>query len=180
MINVVTGVTLAAGLLGWAVGAQGASLPDPLAPAAVGQVQCYSPNPTRKTCQSIALYARGADGRIVNTAIVLIAPSPVVVMESASPVDVRDGAVCGTVHSADLDVAKYTVNGQAIGGQSADALRQQLRQALAPVLEREVCTRYAPDGDALAATATLDGVAQPALSQRVIWVSQSDGWRVAP
>jgi hypothetical protein len=51
---------------------QGASLPEPITPAGKGQLQCYSPNTNRKTCNSLASYKPGARGSIDNVAIVLI------------------------------------------------------------------------------------------------------------
>ena len=52
--------------------AEGASLDSPIAPAAQGQLQCYTPDVARRTCRSLAAYKSKANGAIDNTAIVLI------------------------------------------------------------------------------------------------------------
>jgi len=44
----------------------------------------------------------------------------------------------------------------------------------------ETCVGYAPIGTALLATSTLDGVPRPDMDQKVIWVTKSEGYRVAP
>src|SRR5260221_465758 len=80
-----------------------ASLPDPIAPAASGQLQCYSPDITRKTCSSLASYKPGANGTIDNGAVVLIWNDPVITMEIVSPIEVKASRVCGKVRGQDID-----------------------------------------------------------------------------
>src|SRR5437899_11866948 len=87
--------------------AQAASLPDPIAPAANGQLQCYSPDTARKTCNSLASYKPGANGTIDNIAVVLISKDPVITMEAVSPVEIKAGKVCGKIRKQDIDVAKF-------------------------------------------------------------------------
>ncbi len=60
----------------------GAEPADPIGPALAGKVQCYAPNVARKTCSSIGAYARTADGHIDNRALVLVSPSPVIILET--------------------------------------------------------------------------------------------------
>ena len=43
---------------------------DPLAPARIGDLQCYRPDPVRKTCRSLAGYAFAADGRLDVTPLI--------------------------------------------------------------------------------------------------------------
>src|SRR5207248_11155960 len=65
LLFLATGVTLAAA-------PTTATLPDPIAPAATGKLQCHTPDVSHKTCNSLAGYKIGPDGAIQNTALVLI------------------------------------------------------------------------------------------------------------
>ena len=65
---------------------------DVLAPARQGQLQCFEPNVTAKTCQSLGGYMFAANGVIDNVAWVLIMPQPVVIMRISSPVVVIPSA----------------------------------------------------------------------------------------
>ena len=75
----------------WAVysPAQGASLDSPMAPAAQGQLQCYTPDVAQRTCRSLAAYKSNANGAIDNIAIVLIWQSPSISMTTVSPVVIK-------------------------------------------------------------------------------------------
>jgi hypothetical protein len=153
--------------------------PDPIGPAATGQAQCYAPDTTRKTCNSLAFYKAREDGTFDNTAIVLLSPSPVVVMQTVTPVTVVDGAVCGKIEADQVTSATLTVNGQALAPADAAPALARLSTAMQPIFDHQICTRYIPDGAQFTAKATLDGNPQPP-DQKVIWVSPSDGYHVAP
>jgi len=175
-----TPFTLLAALTALAASPGNAPLPDPLGPATEGRLQCYSPNLTRKTCQSLAGYARGTSGEIVNTALVLLAPDPVVTMETAAPVEVRDGAVCGYTRARDIEGASFAVAGQPVAPSQIAPLRQHVLTLFEPYLDREICSTYEPAGDTLVAKASLDGVATPALNVNVIWVAPDEGYSFGP
>ena len=141
------------------------SLPDPLGPAATGQLQCHSPDPVGKTCQSLAGYARAPSGEIINTALILLSSKPVVVMEVVAPVVVKDGAVCATLRQADTDTANFTVDGQPVGPDRLGAARAGVSAMMKMLLGHEACSTYEPAGDMLLAKAALDGVAIPAANE---------------
>lgn len=151
---------------------------EPLARARQGQVQCFEPDAANKTCAAIASYAFAADGTISNTSDVLIFPEPAIVMHITSPVTQRDGAVCGPIRQADIDTAQFSIDGQAASDENAQTIRGQMRDQLASMIGVEVCSRFVPDGNGFRAVATAGGRPQP--DQRVVWVSPSDGYRVAP
>ena len=153
---------------------------DPLAPARAGKGQCYAPHTARKTCQSIGWYSWQADGRISNRAELLVPSTPPVVLTVTSPVIVRGEAVCGPLRAEDIAAATVTVDGKPAPEEAAGQVRQLMIQAMQPFTGKEICTSYIADGEFLRAEATLDGVARPDLNQRVLWVSPSDGYRVAP
>ena len=162
-----------------ALAAANPAYPDPLAPAASGQVQCYAPT-DHKTCASIAPYTANGDGSFANGATVLLSKKPVVVMQTSTPVTIKAGAVCGSVTRDSIAKAALTVNGQAIPADRASPILQQISGSLRGVIDHEICTAYVPDGAGLVAKASMDGKAQPDQDQKVIWVSPSDGYTVAP
>ena len=173
--------SILAAFAGVSLSARAAEFPDPIAPAASGQVQCYMPDMTRKTCASLAGYRANSNGGIDNVATVLLSKSPVVIMETVSPVEIKMGQVCGRIRRQDIEAAKFTVGGQQVGEQQAGPLRAQLQMAFQNVFDHEVCTAYQNQGGTLLAKPTIDGVAAPATAdQTVMWVSPSDGYKVSP
>ncbi|CAN5469526.1 hypothetical protein BH10PSE14_BH10PSE14_27380 [soil metagenome] len=153
-------------------------LDDPLAPAAAGKLQCHSPDVANKTCKSIASYQTGTDGVIRNTARLPLANEPPVALTLVSTVTVRDGAVCGFIAASDFDRGVIDVNGQALAAEKAQPIVAKVAAAMASFIGKEICTRYTANGAALMAHATIDGVAQPAFDQPVIWVDPAEGYRV--
>lgn len=150
---------------------------EPLAPARQGQVQCFEPDASTKTCAAMSSYEFGSDGSINDVSEVLIFPEPQIVMHISSPVTQRDGAVCGPMRQADVDAAHFTIDGQPAGDENTETIRGQMHEYLSPMIGVEVCSRFVPDGDGFRAVATAGGRPQP--DQHVTWVSPSDGYRVA-
>ena len=154
-------------------------LPAPIAQATSGQMQCYQPNPATKSCQSLASYRAGANGTIDNTAIVMIAPKPLITIETVTPVEIKNGQVCGKTQAKDIAAAKLTVDGKPVEGPQADAMRQRIGAAFMPMFDHEICTAYVADGSGFIAKATDNGALMSA-APRVIWVSTGDGYKVGP
>lgn len=167
-------------LSGSLTAARAASPVGPLAPAAEGKIQCFGYDRARKTCQSIAVYKPGPGDTVLNTASLLIARDPPIVMTSTSPDTIEDRRVCGPIRAEDLAAATFTVSGASPDNQTAEALRRGLTSAMHDMIGKRVCVTFEPDGDALVAHATMDSVPQPDSDQHVIWVSPDDGYTVAP
>ncbi|SFK07321.1 hypothetical protein [Caulobacter sp. UNC279MFTsu5.1] len=151
---------------------------DPLAPARIGDLQCYGPDPVRKTCRAMGGYSFGADGEILNKAEVLLQNAPPVTMTTVAPVTVRDGAVCGPLSG--VDKAQIAVRGHRLPEPEAAPIRAQLQESMATVLGKEVCTTYRRSGDWWIAEVTMDGVARPDMQDTVLWVPASAGYTVQP
>lgn len=171
-------IALALGLM--MAAAPEAATPDPFAPALKGKVQCYAPNPQRKTCQSIGGYARTPGGDYQNTAIVLLSPSPVIVMETVAPVTARRGAICGVLTRRDVATTRFLVDGQPADAAQAERLHAAVAQAEASMFNHEICTAEAVVNGTPMAQVSVDGTRNPALDQPMIWVSPGDGFKVAP
>jgi len=173
-------MSLLALLLAFAPGPVTAESADPLAPSRTGQMQCYGPNVERKTCVSLGAYAKDAQGVIQNTATVLMAASPQIVMTTRAPVAVKAGAVCGSIRMRDLETASFVIDGTPADATDAEAVRKAVAPAYAPFLDKEFCTVYRADGPGLVGEVTVDGVRRRELDQRVRWVSPAEGYVVKP
>jgi hypothetical protein len=154
--------------------------PSPIARAAQGDVQCYDPDTAHKTCQSIAIYKVLADGKIENTAIVLVGLTPVVVMRTATLVAIKGDQICGPLKADDIEKATFTIGGAPANPGQTSILRSQMKDSMADLLNSTICTTYVPKGEILIAKETVDGVSQPKLDQPVIWVTQAEAYKVAP
>ena len=173
MLGLVIGLSLSAA-------PAGAQTADVLAPARQGQLQCFEPNVTAKTCQSLGGYTFAANGVIDNVAWVLIMPQPVVIMRVSSPVVVRNNAICGPLSAADIARATFTVEGAPASEADTRDIRAGLTEQLAPMLNQEGCLTLTADGNGFRAETTVGGTPQPQQTQRVIWIGPNDGYRVAP
>ncbi|HEY3951638.1 hypothetical protein [Phenylobacterium sp.] len=152
---------------------------DPLAPAWSGKVQCYAPDAARKTCVSIGGYTRGPNGAIDNRAVVLVAKSPLIVMETHTPVRLKaGGAVCGPMTQHDIEIAAFKINGAPAKPEEAQRLRAVLIQQMAPMFGHEACTTFTSAGDHFTAHATDNGKPMGP-DMTVTWVSEPE-YRVAP
>lgn len=151
---------------------------DPIEQAWKGRVQCHNPDRPRKTCQSIGSYARAADGTIQNTAVVLLDAQPAIVMTSAAPVEIKDGAVCGKISPP--DARAFTINGAPAPENVTATLREAVATATSSIAGREICTSYVHDGDALMSQVRVDGVRRPEFDMRVLWVDPAEGFVVRP
>ena len=165
----------------WLALAPGSVAPadDPLAPAWAGQVQCYAPDVQRRTCVSIGAYARNG-GEIRNTATVLVAAQPVIVMRATATVQVKGDAVCGVILARDIEAAEFTVDGAPAAADDAQSIRRGMAPAYQQVLNREVCTTYPTAGDGQKAVVRVDGQRRPDLDMPVRWISPGDGFEVKP
>jgi len=152
----------------------------PLAPAAEGMVQCYEPDDLARTCRSIAGYRLITGGTYANDAAVLISPTKNVILEITSPVEVKNGAVCGTARAKDVLDGRLRAAGSLVPQDKAAPALAQLVTALAAIIDKEVCTFYTPKDGVFIARASIDGIDRPELNQRVKWIKPSEGYKVSP
>lgn len=138
---------------------------DPLAAAKAGKLQCANPNVEKKTCLGLTSYKVNPDGSFLTTTTVMVAPQPVVTMEVKSAGTVKDGALCAPIRTSDFEAASIRMDGK-----PADPAMS--------LAGKMGCTRETPDGAVLKAEVTLDGVVRPELSQRTLWVSPQDGYKL--
>jgi hypothetical protein len=151
---------------------------DPLAPVRAGKLQCANPNIEKKTCMALSSYKLNADATYEATTTLLIAPQPQITMQVKSAGKIVDGQFCGPIRKEDFDAATLTMDGAAMDPSMAAAIQGQVVAAITPMLGKTGCTRETPDGATLKAEVTLDGVARPEMTQRVLWVSAANGYKL--
>ncbi|UZK66956.1 hypothetical protein [Sphingomonas sp. M1-B02] len=158
--------------------ASGAQAADPLAPAREGKIQCIAPNKEKKTCMGTATYTVRPDGSYDSVVVAMIAPAPLITMETRSSGKVEDGAVCGLVRSQDYAASKFSVDGKPADAATAEAIKGQVLGAIASMDGKNGCARDRVDGDLVAVEVTLDGVARPELNQKISWVKPEEGYKI--
>ena len=151
---------------------------DPLAPAWAGQVQCYSPDVSRRQCSSIGAYQHEADGKVLNQAVVAIAKAPHIVMTTVAEVRIKDGATCGVMNAADVSNSTFSVDGAPATADQAALLKQQMAAAMQPLFGREVCVALVSSQSGMTGEAHVDGARLPQMDQAVIWVPSDAGYTV--
>jgi hypothetical protein len=156
------------------------ALPPPLEPANAGQMQCYVPNIARKSCQSLASYVRDASGAIQNLAVVLVSADPPITMTTTSPVEVRDGRICGPIRAEDIHGASFAIAGRAADDQQTADLRLHVAEGMKSVMGHEVCVASLRTADAWVAKAFVEGQPLTGGDEAFIWVPAGAGWTVAP
>ncbi len=101
-------------------------------------------------------------------------------MHSTTPVTIKANQVCGFIRPEDIEAADFAIGGQAATPAQTAMLRQKVAAAQQGAFGHEICTAYVPEGDVLIAKATIGGIPQPAIDQKVVWVSPADGFKVQP
>lgn len=156
------------------------SIPDPLAPALAGKLECSSPDDQRKICKSIVYYRRLTDQDYSDTATILMSKDGPVVMETTSTVTVKGDAVCGFLTPEDLKAGKIWIGGKALDAAGAAPVLDSISAAASSMFGKELCVSYAKSADGLVEHGTIDGVAEPKADQLIEWVDPADGYIVAP
>lgn len=151
---------------------------DPLAPAKAGKQQCANPNLEKKTCVAMSSYTLAPDGSFESTTTLVVSPQPLITMQVKSKGSVKDGAVCSPIRSEDFQAATFAMDGKPADPAMADAIRPQVVASIAPMAGKLGCTREVPDGATSKAEVSIDGVARPEMTQRVLWVGPADGYKL--
>ncbi|WP_213981307.1 hypothetical protein [Sphingomonas sp. dw_22] len=152
---------------------------DPLAEARAGKLQCVSPNVEAKKCLAIASYVVRPDGSFDTVVTLMIAPSPLIAMETRASGKAEGEALCSIVRKSDYEASKYTIDGKPADAATASAITAQILGTVAAMDGKKACSIDRPDtGDLMVEEVTLDGVARPDMTQKFIWVKPEDGYTV--
>lgn len=152
----------------------------PIAPAAEGKLQCYSPDLVAKTCAGLGSFRFAPNGVIETRAEAVVSNSPAIIMRSVYTVRVKGRLECTKVRPRDVAAASFVVDGRLATPAETAALRSNIQSANTSVIGHEACEVYVPNGEALTARMIVAGAPRPDLDRKMIWVSPSDGFQVAP
>jgi hypothetical protein len=154
---------------------------DPLSPARSGQLQCYTPDTSRKRCLAMARYTLAPANAFRVTADILMAPaSLLIVMRTSTSVEVRSGAVCGRARARDIEGSTFTIAGSPVPQQMVQLASPQILSVMRSYINQEICATFIPNGPVFQTQVTIDGVARPEVSETFIWVRPNDGYVVGP
>lgn len=153
---------------------------NPLGPARSGQLQCFTPDTSRKVCDALAAYTFGPADAIQVRADILMAPaSLLIVMRTSTSLEVRADAVCGRVRARDIEASTFTIAGRPVPQQVVQFTSPQILSVMRSYINQEVCATFVPSGSSFRTHLTIDGVAQPE-SDTFIWVRPNEGYVVGP
>jgi hypothetical protein len=154
---------------------------DPLGPATLGQLQCFTPDTSRKMCQALAGYTWGPGRAIQIRADILMAPtSLLIVMRTSTSVEVQSGAVCGQLRARDIEASTFRIAGRPVPQQMVQLVSPQILSVMRSHLNQEICSTFVPNGSSFTTQLTIDGVAHPEISETFIWVQPNEGYAVGP
>ncbi|MDG2532987.1 hypothetical protein P6144_04965 [Sphingomonas sp. HITSZ_GF] len=151
---------------------------DPLAPARSGQYQCVVPNQEKKTCLGTTSYKVSGDS-YESTTQLFLAPTPLVTMEIHTTGVVKNGQVCETVKLSDFQAGTVFLNGQPADAATSEAVKSQMTAAVSALDGKAACSAIKPDADGLLLNeVSIDGTVRADLSQKFVWVSAKDGYKL--
>lgn len=158
-----------------------AAADDPLAPALSGQLQCFGPDVSARTCRALTALKRNPDRTWTSTVTSAPDPTQPLTLEVSSAVTVRDGAVCGTVRREDMIAGRLRYYGLVVPASRALPILARLADMLGTAAGREICTRFEPGEGTLMARGSVTGSpGTPVPDQPMIWVRPDAGYRVGP
>jgi hypothetical protein len=128
----------------------------------------------------MAAYRRLNDGSYANTATVLLSSEGPVVLETITPVTMREGAVCGSIRADDISAGKLRISNRLLADDEAAPILARVAQSMAPMINKEICTTYVQSANGIAAKATIEGMYRADADQKVAWIKPDDGYTVAP
>lgn len=161
------------------VAAAAAATANPIAPGLAGKLRCQGPNEAAKTCQSIVSYKDAGGGNYLAHSSVMLRPEPLVVADSDTQALVRDGNVCATIRSSDIDAATISVGGAPLDDAMAAMVKGKIKEKL-PSLDKEVCAVFSQQGADWVSIPIIDGKPDTTKMQKFIWVAAADGYKVGP
>ena len=143
---------------------------DFLAPSRAGAALCREPHPQIRRCAAFSRFTPRSGGGFEERTTQVLGDDieGQLSMTFVSQVQLTPGGLCGRVSRAEIMAGSLEINGIDWPGENdAPALAQVAdRLESQGILGPMRCTRFAPDGDGLVSTVTVDGVPRPDLARR--------------
>lgn len=145
-----------------------------------GKLQCYLPDIDARTCVAIASYTRQAGGSWISVADQLapIPSSPR--MLTRTRVTIEGDTICGPIKRDDILHSEFVLPTGRLPLEDAARVATMLADAMAPVLDRVICTRYQHQHGSIMAEISIDGVRQSSLGQPIAWIAADAGYTLRP
>ncbi len=151
---------------------------DPVSPARAGKTQCVVPDQQKKTCLGTTSYKISGDS-YESTTRLFLAPSPLITMELRTRGTIKGDQLCETIKLADFQAGTVYVNGKPADAPTATAVKSQMAAAVSALDGKPACSTFKPGADGLLLNElTVDGAVRPDLSQKFVWVSDKDGYKL--
>jgi hypothetical protein len=152
---------------------------DAAAQSQLGKRLCVNPDVSNKSCSSILSYKPGADGSLVETGEILIAPAQGITLEMTSSVKEEGGALCGVVELADMQKGIVRVNGTPLPPEQNAAAVAKLVERLAPMAGKKACEALRVQDGQLMKYGQVDKVDLKLPGKPVKWIDPNEGFQVA-
>ena len=172
-------LSLGLALLG-AVAAADSAPENPLLPAESGNVQCYEPDEAKKTCRSISSYHPLGDQQYSSTTTVLISRMSSMTLETTSPVEIKNGAICGLVTPNDIATSKVRIADRLLDPTEAKPYLEAIQKSLKALIGKEVCSTYVSSPEGLISKVTVNGAYRANTDELMKWIGPSESYTVAP
>jgi hypothetical protein len=116
------------------------------------------------------------DGGVVAMAAVRISDRPLTIVQTVTPVTIREGQVCGDLQ--DTRISQLMIDGKPARPEEANEVRDAMQEAWREDFGKPSCSRYTAEGDLLTVETTVDGVLRPDSRRRMMWVDPDSGFGV--
>lgn len=145
-----------------------------------GRMVCSNPNEARKTCSAISRYEIVDGAELRETSEVLLSPKQPMTLQMSVKARLQKGAICGALALADLEKGIVRVNGTPLDAQKNAQAMANLTEKLAPLAGREACDVLRIEGGKLLKYGQVEGLDISLPPKPVRWITEEDGFRVAP
>ena len=146
---------------------------DPFANARDGQLLCTSPNESQKTCGSIMQFTFAPNGEVHASGQSIRNLEPLIVSTGPLPIEVTVDGFCATYRSEPADTQNFTIDGVPASPEATASIRADLRSRPNPP---QACLSFS--ATSIQTAVTIDGVAQPEMAERMIWISPDAGYSI--
>lgn len=166
-------VLVACGEVNGSADSQGPPEDDAFTRARQGMILCTSPNESGKTCGSTVQFVFEENGETHAIGESIRNIDPLIVSRGPLPLTLLPDGFCGEYRSEDADTQTFTIDGVPASAEATVSIRADLRSRPNPP---RACMQFS--SSSTNTSVTIEGVAHPEMSERMIWVSPDEGYTV--
>lgn len=136
-----------------------------------GMILCTSPNEGRKTCGSMIQFIFEPNGDVRAIGETMRNAEPLIASQGPVPMSLLPDGFCGEYRSELADTLTFTIDGAPASAEVTERIRADLRSRPNPP---RACMQFS--STSTHTSVTVEGVAHPEMSERIIWISPDDGY----